>query len=147
MITAISLILPLQLIDEQRGEGRAGSAGGRCDHKGYIEVAPFLDLAHDHIAIFHKGLLAHISIGSDAMQIGDMKPILGRGEAQLFEIINRGVYGQGLHSTGKFGTQIVFGQLGGPTASKGFLVHRIQYPIAALAYAEHEYVKHDILSL
>jgi len=80
------------------------------------------------------------------MQIGDMKPILGRGEAQLFEIIDRRVYGQRLNPTGKFRAQIIPGQLGG-SSSKSFPVHGIQYPIAALAYAQHEYIKHDILSL
>jgi len=81
------------------------------------------------------------------MQIGDMEPILGRGEAQLLEVIDGRVYGQRLNPAGKFWTQIILGQLGGTTPSKGLPIHGIQYPISALAHAEHEYIKHDILSL
>ena len=57
-----------------RGEER-GTCSSRCggDHKGDIEIASLLDLAHDDVAVIHEGLLAHISIGSHAVQVRDMQ--------------------------------------------------------------------------
>jgi hypothetical protein len=80
-------------------------------------------------------LFAYAPVGSDSVEVGDVKPVLGGGELQLLEVVDGGVDGESLDPTWKLLPGVVFGESGGP--AEGLPVDRVEYSVPTLADPQH----------